>query len=177
MARRHLQRLTSSPFRRETPFPTGTSPFLPVRPSADRFSPGQHRSRPGRRRCRRSDRMATSSFKEPRISPATTRSPVSLPARTESSSIAPNQKTSHLPGGTTRRHGEMLTARAGSWGPGAVTLDYSWSRNGRPIPGATSSTYTLTGADVGTSISVTVTGSELGFTTASRISCSSGRIR
>lgn len=74
-------------------------------------------------------------------------------------------------------HGETLTALAGSWGPGTVTLDYSWSRNGRPIAGATSSTYTVTGADVGTSISVTVTGSEFGFTTVSRTSRSSGRIR
>lgn len=75
------------------------------------------------------------------------------------------------------RHGEKLTARAGSWGPGTVTLAYAWSRNGRPIAGATSSTYTLTGADVGTSITVSVTGSEPGFTTESRTSCSSGRIR
>jgi hypothetical protein len=75
------------------------------------------------------------------------------------------------------RHGSTLTAHPGSWGPGDVALDYSWSRNGRSITGATSSTYTLTTADVGTSITVTVTGSEPGFTTESRTSCSSGRIR
>lgn len=75
------------------------------------------------------------------------------------------------------RPGETLTVRVGSWGPGQVTLEYSWNRNGHPISGATSSTYALTGADVGAAITVTVRGSELGFTSSSRTSRSSSRIR
>lgn len=75
------------------------------------------------------------------------------------------------------RHGETLTMQSGSWGPGQVTLVYSWSRNGQAIAGATASTYALTGADVGAAITVTVTGSELGFTVVSRTSRPCGRIR
>jgi len=75
------------------------------------------------------------------------------------------------------RHGETLTMHSGSWGPGQVTLAYSWNRNGHPIAGATSSTYALTGADAGAAITVTVTGSELGFAVVSRTSRPSGRVR
>ena len=75
------------------------------------------------------------------------------------------------------RHGETLTMHSGSWGPGHVTLVYSWNRNGHPIAEATSSTYALTGADAGAAITVTVTGSELGFAVVSRTCRRSGRIR
>lgn len=74
-------------------------------------------------------------------------------------------------------HGETLTAKADSWGPGEVRLEYRWSRNGQPIAGATSSTYALTDTDVGASIAVMVTGSKLGFTSVSRTSRASGPIR
>lgn len=66
--------------------------------------------------------------------------------------------------------GSVLTAVPGTWGPGTVTLTYHWNRNGSKISGATAATYTVTKADAGTQLTVTVTGSETGFTTASQTS-------
>ena len=68
--------------------------------------------------------------------------------------------------------GSTLSAKPGKWGPGTVTLSYQWSRNGQPVDGATSATYSLTNADANATISVTVTGSESGYTTASATSAS-----
>jgi putative cell wall-binding protein/peptidoglycan/xylan/chitin deacetylase (PgdA/CDA1 family) len=58
----------------------------------------------------------------------------------------------------TARVGTQLTANAGTWTPTGVTFTYQWLRNGTAIPGATAATYTLVAADVGTRISVRVTG-------------------
>jgi hypothetical protein len=66
--------------------------------------------------------------------------------------------------------GSILTAVPGSWGPGTVSLTYRWSRNGTKIAGATSSIYTVLKADAGKSITVTVSGTETGFTSASQTS-------
>ncbi|HEY2644571.1 MAG TPA: hypothetical protein VGI56_12530 [Galbitalea sp.] len=65
------------------------------------------------------------------------------------------------------QYGYTLTALAGSWGPGAVTLKYQWRSNGAAIYHATKSTLSLSGSMVGTAISVTVTASEPGFATTS----------
>jgi hypothetical protein len=61
-------------------------------------------------------------------------------------------------------HGQILTAAPGSWGPGTVAMTYKWFRGSSPITRVTSSTYTLTSADIGKSITVRVTGAENGFT-------------
>ena len=66
--------------------------------------------------------------------------------------------------------GSILTAKPGVWGPGAVALNYQWKRNGIAIAGATAVTYKLALADAGAQISVTVTGSRVGFTTLSKTS-------
>ncbi|MBD5786363.1 hypothetical protein IF650_09240 [Cellulosimicrobium terreum] len=50
--------------------------------------------------------------------------------------------------------GQMLQASV-DWLP-AGTLSYQWSRNGAPIDGATSSAYVATTADLGATLSVTV---------------------
>lgn len=70
----------------------------------------------------------------------------------------------------TAAKGQRLTARAGVWSPAPVTLRYQWKRSGVNIPGATGVTYLLGVADIGKTITVTVTGSKTGYTTLARTS-------
>lgn len=60
------------------------------------------------------------------------------------------------------RVGRTLTATAGTWSVENPTFAYQWNRNGTAIVGATSSSYTLVGADTGSKITVTVTASKEG---------------
>lgn len=62
----------------------------------------------------------------------------------------------------TSQVGSTLTAVPGYWESG-VSLSFQWLRNGSPISGATSSTYTLVTEDNATSVSVEVTGSKVGL--------------
>ncbi len=62
-----------------------------------------------------------------------------------------------------------LGAVPGQWDDG-TTLTYAWSANDAPINGATASTYTPTIAQIGASITVTVTGTKPGFPTTSKTS-------
>lgn len=66
--------------------------------------------------------------------------------------------------------GGTLTVTPGAWGPGEVDLAYRWTRDEVTIPGATSSTYTLTEADQGSLLAVEVTGSRTGYVSRSRLS-------
>lgn len=50
------------------------------------------------------------------------------------------------------------TLTAGARTPSAATVSYQWNRSGTAIPGATASTYTLTSADLGATMTVTATG-------------------
>ncbi|MBO9705843.1 MAG: C39 family peptidase, partial [Arthrobacter sp.] len=59
--------------------------------------------------------------------------------------------------------GQTLTALAGTWGPGSVSLTYQWLRNGADITGATRPTYLLTSDDGGQNVSVRVTGALAGY--------------
>jgi hypothetical protein len=68
------------------------------------------------------------------------------------------------------RVGSRLSAHAGVWAPGGITLAYRWLRNGHAISGATRTTYTLQRADAGARISVRVTGTKLAYNAASRTS-------
>lgn len=52
--------------------------------------------------------------------------------------------------------GQILTAGART--PSAATVTFQWRSNGVAIPGATASTYTLTAAEQGTTITVSATG-------------------
>ncbi|MBO9555991.1 hypothetical protein [Cellulomonas sp.] len=72
--------------------------------------------------------------------------------------------------------GSTLTAAPGTWGPAPVTLRYQWYRSGTAISGATASTYTLTTTDMGATLTVKVTGSKSGFTTASKTSAATSAI-
>ena len=58
--------------------------------------------------------------------------------------------------------GQQISATPGTWDSGTV-LEYSWLRNGKSIPGATSRLYTITEEDAGQSLSVRVTGSKPKF--------------
>ncbi len=70
----------------------------------------------------------------------------------------------------TTRVGQRLTATAGTWGPGSVTLRYQWYRSGVAISGAVYTTYTASPTDLGRSLSMRVTGTKSGFTTVVRSS-------
>jgi hypothetical protein len=66
--------------------------------------------------------------------------------------------------------GKRMAASTGAWGPSPVTLAYQWKHAGVAIAGATKSTYTLTTADVGKTIKLTVTGKKEGYVSVSRTS-------
>lgn len=76
----------------------------------------------------------------------------------------------------TTRVGFTLTAKPGSWTSGA-TLRFAWYRSGKLITGATASTYQLQAADRGKTIKVKVTGSKTSYTTVSKTSTSTKKIR
>ena len=72
--------------------------------------------------------------------------------------------------------GKTLTAKPGRWTP-RTRLRYRWLADGRKIRGATSATLRLTGKHRGKRISVRVTGTKPGYTTATRTSASTRPVR
>ena len=66
--------------------------------------------------------------------------------------------------------GKTLTAVPGGWAPAPVTLAYQWRRDGKAIAGATGVGYPVAADDLGTRLSVTVTGSKPGHTTIAKTS-------
>ncbi len=65
--------------------------------------------------------------------------------------------------------GETLTADAGTWDDGA-TLTYQWLANSAPITDADQPTFVATSAEVGTVLTVAVTGTKAGYTEVTRVS-------
>jgi hypothetical protein len=61
--------------------------------------------------------------------------------------------------------GEILTAQTSGWTPLASSVGYQWMRDTVAIDVAIESTYTLTADDLGTVITVTITGARAGYTT------------
>lgn len=71
--------------------------------------------------------------------------------------------------------GQRLTAAAGAWDAG-VTLAYEWRRDGEPIAGATGASYVPVVADLGTRLSVAVTGTKPGYTAVTRTSVATAAV-
>ncbi|MDF1489795.1 FlgD immunoglobulin-like domain containing protein [Tessaracoccus caeni] len=72
--------------------------------------------------------------------------------------------------------GKKLTAKPGSWSP-KPTFSYQWYRNGSKIKGATKSTYKLAKADKGKKITVKVTGKKSGYTSVTKTSKSTSKVK
>ncbi|PYY56475.1 hypothetical protein DEJ17_10715 [Curtobacterium sp. MCSS17_011] len=68
----------------------------------------------------------------------------------------------------TAKVGKTLTATFPSWSPAPTTKKYRWLRDGDSIRNATGSRYTATASDHGHKLSVSITGSRTGYTTATR---------
>jgi hypothetical protein len=64
----------------------------------------------------------------------------------------------------------VLTATPPEWDSDAVTTSYQWRRDGTNVNGATGSSYALTAADVGKSITVRATGARPGYTSGASVS-------
>lgn len=75
----------------------------------------------------------------------------------------------------TARSGQTLTANVAAWSPTA-TFSFQWRRNGEPIVNATAKTYPLTSTDVGSTITVTVTGKRSGYLTKARTSAATATV-
>ena len=74
------------------------------------------------------------------------------------------------------KRGKSLRANPGAWTSG-TQLTYRWLRNGKAIKGATKSTYKLTKKDRGKRISVRVAGKKAGYSTVTRTSKATKKVR
>lgn len=73
--------------------------------------------------------------------------------------------------------GRTLTANPGTWGPAGVVLTFKWYRGSKAIKGATTDTYRLTRADKGKRLKVKVTGRLDGYTTLTKTSARTARVK
>lgn len=77
---------------------------------------------------------------------------------------------------TTPVMGQVITADPGTWGPSSVTTAFQWYRGSRAIRGATSTSYQIQTADLGTRLKVTVTGSAAGYKPATKTSAPTAKV-
>ena len=84
----------------------------------------------------------------------TRRAPTQAPLR--AASIPVNTALPTISG--TPQVGQTLTATNGTWTNSPASFTYQWNRAGTPIAGATASTYVPVSADVGNSLTISVTG-------------------
>jgi len=75
------------------------------------------------------------------------------------------------------RIGSMLIASPGTWSPASALITFVWKRSGSAISGATSAFYTPVPADLGATITVTATGSQLGYTSATTTSIATAAVQ
>ena len=93
-----------------------------------------------------------------------------------SSAVALGDLTSATPTITgTLRVGSVLTANPGTWTSGTA-FSYQWLRSGTAINGATALNYTPTASDLGKTLSVKITGSKTGYSSANKTSASTTAI-
>ncbi len=71
--------------------------------------------------------------------------------------------------------GQKLTAKAGTWTAG-TTLRYRWTANGKAIKGGTGKTLKLKAAQAGKRITVKVTGTKAGYTSATATSKKTAKV-
>ncbi|MEV7648803.1 S8 family serine peptidase [Arthrobacter sp. NPDC089319] len=64
--------------------------------------------------------------------------------------------------------GSVLYVTPGTWSPQPVLISYQWFRDGSAIPGAIGASYRLSSHDLGSKVSVRVTGSKSGYMTSVR---------
>ena len=76
----------------------------------------------------------------------------------------------------TAKVGSTLTAVPGAWGPAPVAFTYQWKANGTALSGATGSTYQPSAATLGKTITVTVSGTKAGYTSATRTSAATAAV-
>lgn len=74
------------------------------------------------------------------------------------------------------RVGSTLTGSAGVWNRSDVAFTYSWLRNGKAISGAVKSTYKITAADAGATLSLRVQATKAGFKTGTALSLSTAKV-
>ncbi|MEE1769677.1 hypothetical protein PUR34_16370 [Streptomyces sp. JV185] len=76
---------------------------------------------------------------------------------------AASLRNSALPAiGGTARVGDRLTASTGTWTPDPASYTYQWNADGKPVTGATASTYTVPASLLGKKVTVTVTARRTG---------------
>jgi hypothetical protein len=75
----------------------------------------------------------------------------------------------------TARVNETLTAAKGKWTAG-TSFSYAWLRDGKVIPSATATTYTLAPADLGKAIQVRVTGTKTGYVPSIKTSIKTAKV-
>ena len=91
--------------------------------------------------------------------------------------VAPGTLTAPTPTITgTAKVGSTLTAVPGTWAPAPVALTYQWKANSASISGATGSSYTPTATQLNQTITVTVTGSKVGYTAAGKTSAATAAV-
>jgi len=76
----------------------------------------------------------------------------------------------------TLKVGRILTAKVSGWKPGETTFTYTWYRSGKTIKGAIAGTYALVAADLGKTMKVKVTGTAVGYPSASATSKSTKKV-
>ena len=76
----------------------------------------------------------------------------------------------------TAKVGSTLTAVPGAWGPAPVAFTYQWKANGTALSGATGSSYQPSAATLGKTITVTVSGTKAGYTSATRTSAATAAV-
>lgn len=74
------------------------------------------------------------------------------------------------------RVGSTLTTSTAGWQPASAYMSVQWRRNGQPMSNANHLTYVLASADKGATISVTVTGTQAGYTSVSKTSRATGKV-